>query len=336
MEYQYAIGIDVSSASMTVASVLGTHTVPNTPEGAHTVLARLQARSQPLDHYQVALEATGAYWMEWALLLYQAGLRVAVLNPLHVHYFAKSQSRRAKTDPADAELLRQLAAQRPLDAWTPPAEAYHQLRQRLQLRDQLLTMRGQLTNQLHALRRQPVVIAAVVAHMEGVVAELQRRCDQLSAEISQELRMGAWAEEARLLQTIPGIGPLIAAMLLVVFAQCPTADSAEQISAYLGFAPLAHDSGTQRGRRHISAHGPALARKLVYQGAVSGSRWNPVLQAFGQRLAAAGKPVKVWRIACARKLIHLAWAIYTKRQPFDPAIHKQHTERRRDDAPCAA
>ena len=73
MEYQYAIGIDVSSASMTVASVLGTHTVPNTPEGAHTVLARLQARSQPLDHYQVAMEATGAYWMEWALLLYQAG-----------------------------------------------------------------------------------------------------------------------------------------------------------------------------------------------------------------------------------------------------------------------
>ena len=72
MEYQYAIGIDVSSASMTVASVLGTHTVPNTPEGAHTVLARLQARSQPLDHYQVAMEATGAYWMEWALLLYQA------------------------------------------------------------------------------------------------------------------------------------------------------------------------------------------------------------------------------------------------------------------------
>jgi transposase len=29
--------------------------------------------------------------------------------------------------------------------------------------------------------------------------------------------------------------------------------------------------------------------------------------------------MKVARCAAARKLLHLAWAIVTKRQPFDPA-----------------
>ena len=36
------------------------------------------------------------------------------------------------------------------------------------------------------------------------------------------------------------------------------------------------------------------------------------------RLRAAGKPEKVARCAAARKLLHLAWAVVKKDQPFDP------------------
>ena len=47
-----------------------------------------------------------------------------------------------------------------------------------------------------------------------------------------------------------------------------------------------------------------------------------------ERLRAAGKPAKVARCAAARKLLHLAYAVVTKRQPFDP--HYVHTLQKSD------
>jgi hypothetical protein len=43
-------------------------------------------------------------------------------------------------------------------------------------------------------------------------------------------------------------------------------------------------------------------------------------QTFYRRLRDAGKPKKVARCAAARKLLHLAFAVVTKEQPFDPSF----------------
>jgi transposase len=55
---------------------------------------------------------------------------------------------------------------------------------------------------------------------------------------------------------------------------------------------------------------------------LSAARYNPAIKASYDRLRAAGKPLQVARCAAARKLLHLAWALATKRQRFDPE-HKQ-------------
>ena len=44
----------------------------------------------------------------------------------------------------------------------------------------------------------------------------------------------------------------------------------------------------------------------------------PVIKAFYTRLREVGKPEKVARCAAARKLLHIAWAVVKKDQPFDP------------------
>jgi hypothetical protein len=51
---------------------------------------------------------------------------------------------------------------------------------------------------------------------------------------------------------------------------------------------------------------------------LSAARHNPMIRAFYTRLRAAGKPEKVARCATARKLLHIAWAVVTKAQEFDP------------------
>jgi len=51
--------------------------------------------------------------------------------------------------------------------------------------------------------------------------------------------------------------------------------------------------------------------------AMSASRWNAIVKAFYDKLRAAGKPMKVARIAAARKLVHLAFAVVKSGKEFD-------------------
>ncbi|MDQ2995803.1 MAG: hypothetical protein M3R61_01925 [Chloroflexota bacterium] len=55
-----------------------------------------------------------------------------------------------------------------------------------------------------------------------------------------------------------------------------------------------------------------------------------MIKAHYERLRAAGKPPKVARCAAACKLLHLAWAVVTKGQPFDPAYQTRAAAGARD------
>ena len=64
--------------------------------------------------------------------------------------------------------------------------------------------------------------------------------------------------------------------------------------------------------------GNGRLRTAFYLATLTATRLNPVLKPFSQRLREAGKPEKVARCAAARKLLHIAWAVVKKDQPFDP------------------
>jgi transposase len=201
---------------------------------------------------------------------------------------------------------------------------YHELRQRLVARDGLLDMRQQARNQRHALLQWPVVIESVREHLDSVIAELDSRITAVDRELAMVLRDGAWAESATLLGSITGIGLITCSWLLVAtlnFEACASADAA---SAYAGLVPLARESGTSvRGRAAIGHGGHARLRTALYLATLSGVRFNPVLRAQYKRLREAGKPPKVARCAVARKLLHLAYAVVTKKQVFDPAYRER-------------
>src|SRR4029078_3626607 len=83
--------------------------------------------------------------------------------------------------------------------------------------------------------------------------------------------------------------------------------------------PHPRQSGTSvRGRTAIGHAGNARLRRALYLATLSAAQHNPVIHAFYTRLRAAGKPPKVARCATARKLLHIAWAVVTKDQDFDP------------------
>lgn len=88
---------------------------------------------------------------------------------------------------------------------------------------------------------------------------------------------------------------------------------------FLGLAPMERTSGTSvRALAQIGHGGHARARTQLYLATLAAARCNPVIKKFYDHLREAGKPMKVARCACARKLLHSAFAIVTSEQAFDP------------------
>jgi transposase len=73
------------------------------------------------------------------------------------------------------------------------------------------------------------------------------------------------------------------------------------------------------GRACIGHTGNSRLRTVWYLATLSAAQHNPVIKAFSEGLRAAGKPMKVARCAAARKLLHLASAVVSRKQEFDPA-----------------
>lgn len=78
--------------------------------------------------------------------------------------------------------------------------------------------------------------------------------------------------------------------------------SRKQIAALVGVAPVARESGTLRGPRHIRG-GCAVVQHVLYMAPDSGAMHNPVLSTLSVRLVAVGKLPKVALVACMRKLL---------------------------------
>jgi len=330
LTYQLFVGVDIAAATFTASWSCAAQpsirpmTFAQTPAGFAAFQQLLQQTGIAPTATLIVMEATGSYWISLAVSLHEAGYVVSVVNAARVHDYVKSLPRKGKTDVLDAGYLTQFAAERRPDPWTPPPAVYHQLRQRLATRDALLEMRKLAQNHRHALSQWPVVVDSVLSQLDESIADLNRRMRHLEDELAAILQDSAWAESARLILSISGIGQLTAAWLLVTTLNFTVASTPEGLAAYAGLAPLPYDSGSSvRGRRQIGPGGNRRLRTALYLATLSAARHNPVIRPFYERLCAAGKPKKVARCAAARKLLQLAWAVVKHKRPFDPAYQVQ-------------
>lgn len=268
--YHLFVGIDIAATSFAATwTSAGTYrervrTFEQTPEGFTALQHWLATTQIPPAATLVVVEATGSYWVSLAAALHLAGYAISVINPAHAHAFARSLPRRAKTDARAAHVLAQFAAERQPARWTPPEQVYHELRQRLLVRDGLLEMRQQARNQRHALLQWPVTIQGALDALDKVVAEVDTQLQAVDEAIAVVLREGAWAESATLLASITGVGMVTTAWLLVATLNFTSCASAEAAAAYAGLVPLVRESGTSiRGRGQIGHGGHARVRTAL-------------------------------------------------------------------------
>jgi transposase len=293
------LGLDIAKRALDLSPHPGLtqRTFANDKAGHRALLAALCRVQGPL---QIICEATGGY--EHGLLgaLHQAKVPVTLVNPRQVRDFARAKGLLAKTDSLDAAVLAEYGRvfqPAPRAALTP---AQQRLAQLVSRRQELV---GLITQEQH--RGEHHHERFVLRQAARLLAVLRRHLQQLEEEIAQlEQSDGTFGAQVQRLTASQGVGQRTAWVLLAALPELGTLGRG-QASALAGLAPYNHDSGPQRGQRHI-AHGRALARSALYMAALVAARCNPVLKPFYERLRAAGKPGKVALVALMRKLVELA------------------------------
>lgn len=282
----------------------------NDPAGIEQLVAWVRA----LAPERVVFESTGPYQKAAVGALLAAGLPAVVVNARQVRDFAKGTGQLAKTDVIDAAILAHFGevvatVVRPL----PPKETL-EFRDLCDRRGQLVRMLAVEKNHRHAAQgASPKVLKNIdkhIAFLQAQIEDLEGRLDRIVAESA------TFQAKDEILQSIVGIGPQVARMLLVHLPELGQG-SRQSITALVGLAPFADDSGTCRRIRHIRG-GRGKVRIALYQAAVAAIRYCPVMKAFYATLKARGKASKVALIAVARKLLVLANALLRTGTRYQP------------------
>lgn len=304
------IGIDVSKSHLDLAARPSGHTArfDNDDQG-HKALCRWVAGLASLGPCHLILEPTGGYERSLLRALLEHKLAFSVVNARQIRDFARASGRLAKTDRLDAQAIAHFGeALKPLPT-VALDEATQELEALLVRRRQLVDMRVMEQN------RRPLARRSIRPRLEASIGFLSEQLEQLDQELDDHIRHSPhWREHEDLLKSVPGVGPITARTMMTMLPELGKL-SRKQIAALVGVAPVAHDSGTHRGSRHIRG-GRAAVRHVLYMAAVSSSRHNPVLQALYERLRAAGKQAKVALVACMRKLLTILNALVRDQKPW--------------------
>lgn len=305
------VGIEVGQAYLDlVLRPGGQHErFPNDESG----IADLVERLGPLRPGLVVLEATGGLEVPATAALATSSLAVAVVNPRQVRDFAKATGQLAKTDVLDARVLAHFAeVVRPTPRPLPSAEA--------QALTALLTRRRQVIAMLVAeQQRRRTTPLALRPRVEAHIAWLQAERDDLDRELRTQIRRSPlWRDDDDLLQSVPGVGPVVATTLIAELPELGHLNR-KQIAALVGVAPLTCESGILRGRRIIWG-GRAQVRAVLWMGTLVAVQRNTIIRQFSARLLTAGKPKKVALTACMHTLLAILNAILQHRTPWrEPA-----------------
>lgn len=321
------IGIDLAkdkfdAALFTAAGAWHHKVFPNTAGGLKSLGSWLSEHR--VSRTTAVMEATGIYWEEVAAWLHARKHTVHVLNPAQARRFAESQLCRQKTDAVDAAILCRMArisTQCEFKAWTPPAAERLALRRLTRGRESLVTHRAALQQQ--AIECQDKTVSRA---LRAAASTLTSQISALDCAIARHLEAHPVLQaDAGLLESIPGIGPVTAAVILAELTPVAGA-GVDQCIAYAGLNPRQWQSGSSlRSQSRLSKTGNARLRRACYLPALTGWRFNPLLSAFAARLLAHGKKKMQVVGALMHKLLALACGVLKTRQPFDAHWLSRHT-----------
>ena len=273
--------------------------------------AQFLAQGEPL---RFALEATGTYGDALATFLVAHKEFVSVLNPARVKFFALSEGATNKTDPVDARMIAHFCRQKNPPLWRMATPEVQLLTALMRRRQQLLEHKVAEENRLQA----PGLLPEIVRSLQRNLRFLNKAVASIEAQIRDHIdNTPSLKADYDLLMSIPGIGEILAPLLLSELPDVSSFADAKSAATYAGLNPSNHQSGTSvKHPAHLSKGGNAILRAALYMPAMTAIRFNPHVKALYERLIAGGKSRMAALCAAMRKLLMIAYGVLKSRQKY--------------------
>jgi len=242
-----------------------------------------------------------------------------------------------KTDQTDAELLARLLQVGFIRPVWVPSRAQRAVRNLVEYRMTVSRQRTATVNRIRALLRQEMVdpprlgltcpatrqfldgFAGAAPEHSVMMTSLRATLDLLEQELERvDSALGEFcrhSSEARLLTTIPGFGPVVAAMVMSQIGEVSRFSSPRPLAAYAGLAPRVVSSGKTSYTGAISRRSRSILRWALSQAVTNAVRRPGQLQRWYEELCQR-RPRAVARVACCRKLLGVVWHMLRHEAPY--------------------
>jgi transposase len=236
----------------------------------------------------------------------------------------RGRKKRAKTDGADARLLRELlAGDRLPESWIPPAHLL-EVRGRVRLYNALADERKGWMQRIHAtLFHQGVPAMAALLTAEGLgqlervelspsgreavdiaLRQIERLDHDLDCLRSELVGFGRRQRGCRAIQAHYGIGALISVAIWEELGDCQRFSSSSDAVRHTGLDVTVWSSDTKRAKGHLARQGPPILRWALYEAGMSAAkRSSPDHEYFNEvrsRLGTSRAALSVGRKICRR------------------------------------
>lgn len=319
------IGIDVGAKDLVVSArhknrVQFTKTFPNTIPGCKRII-KICKKYSKYGTVRVAMEATGAYYLDAAIILSDIdNIDLVVANPRATKAFAQAIMERNKTDKVDSIMLALFAEKMDYPLWRRPSSAAIQLRYFARLIHAVSVDRARASNYLHALQSFSETPKEVIEMIMDEIEFFERIIKTAKKDVIAVIQLDPELKTSfELLQTIKGIGELSAIQILAEIMLIPNGLSHKQWVAFAGLDPRRYQSGISVNKKpRISKAGNRYFRKALFMPALSASRNDPYVKRYFEHLVENRRLSKLQAIAAImRKLIHAIHGMLLRKEPFD-------------------
>ena len=266
----------------------------------------------------ICVEATGVYAEALCYFLNGQGYSVAVEGAHKVKRAFKTTN---KNDPTDAKQIAEYAFryQDELHLWSPKPAIIEQIRVLLTTREQLVRQLGTNRNLRKTLTHKVIQTPMANTLLEQTITHLKAQIKASEQEIRRLIGQDpSLSELLTLLVSIPSVGLLLSAHLMVITDGFRRQVTARQLAAYMGICPYEHTSGKSvRKPSKSRGYGPPVLRKLVYLAALGLKQHQAKYQRYYARKVAEGKSGRLVLNNISNKLLRVICAVVRDRQPYE-------------------
>lgn len=323
MKNKQIVGIDVSKSVLDVLLLsLNFHfTIENNPLGFSRLLELCCTKfsCKPAVLF-LCFENTGRYSRPLAVFCHENDIPFAMVNALDV-----KQSKglvRGKSDKKDAKTLALYAARKAneIKPTILHAPVIARLRQLLNLRDKLIKHRTAYKNSIADL--QDCFLSGETDTVKEIntrlISQLDREIKNLEHEIESVFSsMPEWNKNYSLIQSVKGIGPVLAKYLMIYTENFTRFKHPKKFASFAGIAPFEYSSGSSvKGRTRVHPCANKHLKSLLNVASMAAIQLNGEYKNYYKRRQAEGKNNMSTLNIIRNKIVFRAFAVVKRQTPY--------------------